>query len=222
MHIWGKGRAAGRVGSGQTFCRQSRVGLGRVNVSPGRVGSGPRKVTRGQHSAMYYCLQMKEVLRYLFQQAFKTSISAMGLYSLIHRILIYAYRLSARVQPLKGVRTPNILVDPQFWTKLLIGGRLYSFVWNEPPPRPFPCSFSGFAFDSGIALKYRALHALYSSFARFGRPTLKRGCTLAWVNYSFTLRNIDSFAVQLENQSHVSMCGCLYLKICQGNPALNE
>ena len=39
MHIWGKGQAAGRVGSGQTFCRQSRVGSGRVNVSPGRVGS---------------------------------------------------------------------------------------------------------------------------------------------------------------------------------------
>ena len=48
MHIWGKGRAAGRVGSGQTFCRQSRVGSGRVNVPPGRVGSGLRKVTRGQ------------------------------------------------------------------------------------------------------------------------------------------------------------------------------
>ena len=44
----GKGQAAGRVGSGQTFCRQSRVGSGRVNVSAGRVGSGPRKVTRGQ------------------------------------------------------------------------------------------------------------------------------------------------------------------------------
>ena len=39
MYIWGKGRAAGRVGSGQSFCRQSRVGSGRVNVSPGRVGS---------------------------------------------------------------------------------------------------------------------------------------------------------------------------------------
>ena len=48
MYIWGKGRAAGRVGSSQTFCRQSRVGSGRVNVSPGRVGLGPRKVTRGQ------------------------------------------------------------------------------------------------------------------------------------------------------------------------------
>ena len=48
MHIWEKGWAAGRVGSGQTFCRQSRVGSGRVNVSPGRVGSGPGKVTRGQ------------------------------------------------------------------------------------------------------------------------------------------------------------------------------
>ena len=48
MYIWGKGRVAGRLGSGQTFCRQSRVGSGRVNVSPGRVGSGPRKVTRGQ------------------------------------------------------------------------------------------------------------------------------------------------------------------------------
>ena len=39
MYIWGKGRAVGRVGSGQIFCRQSRVGSGRVNVSPGRVGS---------------------------------------------------------------------------------------------------------------------------------------------------------------------------------------
>ena len=38
----------GRVGSGQTFGRQSRVGSSRVNVLPGRVGSGPRKVTRGQ------------------------------------------------------------------------------------------------------------------------------------------------------------------------------
>ena len=27
---WGKGRAAGRVGSGQTFCQQTRVGSGRV------------------------------------------------------------------------------------------------------------------------------------------------------------------------------------------------
>ena len=35
----GKGRDAGRVVSGQTFCQQSRVGSGRVNVSPGRVGS---------------------------------------------------------------------------------------------------------------------------------------------------------------------------------------
>ena len=32
-----------RVGSGQTFCRQSRVGLGEIFA-----GSGPRKVTRGQ------------------------------------------------------------------------------------------------------------------------------------------------------------------------------
>ena len=39
MYTWGKGRAAGRVESGQTFCRQSRVGSSRVNVSPGRVGS---------------------------------------------------------------------------------------------------------------------------------------------------------------------------------------
>ena len=39
MYIRKKGRAAGRVGSGQTFCRQSPVGSGRVNVSPGRVGS---------------------------------------------------------------------------------------------------------------------------------------------------------------------------------------
>ena len=37
MHIWG------RVGSGQTFCQQSRVGL-----SQRFAGSGPRKVTRGQ------------------------------------------------------------------------------------------------------------------------------------------------------------------------------
>ena len=47
MYIWGKGRAAGRVGSGQTFCRQSRVGSGRVNVSPGRVGS-KKSDPRGQ------------------------------------------------------------------------------------------------------------------------------------------------------------------------------
>ena len=36
----GKGRAAGRVGSGQTICRQSRVGSGRVGSTFGRVGSG--------------------------------------------------------------------------------------------------------------------------------------------------------------------------------------
>ena len=35
----GRVGAAGRVESGQTFCRQSRVGSGRVNGSPGRVGS---------------------------------------------------------------------------------------------------------------------------------------------------------------------------------------
>ena len=35
----GSGRlvGSGRVGSGQTFGQQSRVGLGRVNVLPGRV-----------------------------------------------------------------------------------------------------------------------------------------------------------------------------------------
>ena len=44
----GKGRAAGRVGSGQTFCRQSRVGSGRVNVSPGRGRVGSKKSDRGQ------------------------------------------------------------------------------------------------------------------------------------------------------------------------------
>ena len=35
----GKGRAAGRVGSGQTFCRQSRVGSGQCFAGSGRVGS---------------------------------------------------------------------------------------------------------------------------------------------------------------------------------------
>ena len=45
MHIWGKGLAAGQVGSGSAFFS---VIAGRVNVSPGRVGLGPRKVTRGQ------------------------------------------------------------------------------------------------------------------------------------------------------------------------------
>ena len=48
MHIWGKGRAAGRVGSGRVRFFVGNRGSGRVNVSPGRVGSGPRKVTRGQ------------------------------------------------------------------------------------------------------------------------------------------------------------------------------
>ena len=37
MYIWGKGRAAGRVGSGQTFCRQSRVGSGQRFAGSGRV-----------------------------------------------------------------------------------------------------------------------------------------------------------------------------------------
>ena len=36
MYIWeeGSGRVEGRVGSDQTFCLQSRVESGRVNVSP--------------------------------------------------------------------------------------------------------------------------------------------------------------------------------------------
>ena len=42
------GRVGPRFGSGQTFCRQSRVGSGRVGSKFRRVGSGPRKVTRGQ------------------------------------------------------------------------------------------------------------------------------------------------------------------------------
>ena len=37
MHIWGKGRAAGRVGSGQNFCQQSRVGSGQRFAGSGRV-----------------------------------------------------------------------------------------------------------------------------------------------------------------------------------------
>ena len=39
MYIWGKGRAAGWVGSGQTFCLKSRIGLGRGQrfVGSGRV-----------------------------------------------------------------------------------------------------------------------------------------------------------------------------------------
>ena len=39
MYIWGKGRAAGRVGSDFLSAIAGRVGSGRVNVSPGRVGS---------------------------------------------------------------------------------------------------------------------------------------------------------------------------------------
>ena len=35
----GKGRAAGRVRSGQTFCRQSRVGSGQRFAGSGRAGS---------------------------------------------------------------------------------------------------------------------------------------------------------------------------------------
>ena len=37
MYIWEKGRAAGRVGSGQTFCLQSRVGSGQRFAGSGRV-----------------------------------------------------------------------------------------------------------------------------------------------------------------------------------------
>ena len=40
MHIWGEGSDRG---SGQTFCRQSRVGSGRVGSTFRRVGSGPEK-----------------------------------------------------------------------------------------------------------------------------------------------------------------------------------
>ena len=43
MYIWREVRAAGRVGFGQTFGRQSRVGSGHRFA-----GSGPRKVTCGQ------------------------------------------------------------------------------------------------------------------------------------------------------------------------------
>ena len=43
MHIWGKGRAAGRVGSDILPAI-----VGRVGSTFRRVGSGPRKVTRGQ------------------------------------------------------------------------------------------------------------------------------------------------------------------------------
>ena len=38
MYIWGKGRAEGQVGSGQTFFVGNR-GSGRVNVLPSRIGS---------------------------------------------------------------------------------------------------------------------------------------------------------------------------------------
>ena len=37
MYTWGKGRAAGRVGSGQTFSRQSRVGSIQRFAGSGRV-----------------------------------------------------------------------------------------------------------------------------------------------------------------------------------------
>ena len=43
MHIWGKSRAAGRVGSDFLSAIANRVGS-----TFRRVGSGPRKVTRGQ------------------------------------------------------------------------------------------------------------------------------------------------------------------------------
>ena len=38
MHIWEKGRATDRVWSGQTFCRQSRVGSSQRFAGSGRVG----------------------------------------------------------------------------------------------------------------------------------------------------------------------------------------
>ena len=48
MYIWGKGRAAGRVGSDFLSASAGRVGSGQRFAGSGRVGSGPRKVTRGQ------------------------------------------------------------------------------------------------------------------------------------------------------------------------------
>ena len=42
MYIWGKDRAAGRVGSDFLSTYAGRVGSGRVDVSPGRIKkSGP-------------------------------------------------------------------------------------------------------------------------------------------------------------------------------------
>ena len=68
MHIWGKGRAAGRVGS--NICRQSRFGSGQRFAGLGRVGSGPRKVTRGQlwsrtntHMIHKWCVRDSRVAR---------------------------------------------------------------------------------------------------------------------------------------------------------------
>ena len=46
MYIWGKGRAAGRVGSDFLSAIAGRVGSGQRFAGSGRVG--PRKVTRGQ------------------------------------------------------------------------------------------------------------------------------------------------------------------------------
>ena len=69
----------------------------------------------------------------------------------------------------------------QVYTRLnYLKFEISKFFWGgahrAPSPDPSPRSFSGFALDSGFALKSRALRALVSGFARFGPlQRLKRG-----------------------------------------------
>ena len=58
--------------------------------------------------------------------------------------------------------------------------------WAPSLDRPLRRSFSGFALNSGFALKSQALRTLDSGFALFGPPQLsKRGCALGWTRWGW-------------------------------------
>ena len=73
---------------------------------------------------------------------------------------------------------------------------------TEPPPHwqspdPSPRSFSGFALDSGFALKSRALRALDSGFTDSDPQLLKRGCAPVLVNKCITIDTDTSIPIPI-------------------------
>ena len=71
MYRWGKGRAAGRVGSDFLSAIVSRVGSGRVNVSPGRVRSKSGPWTTLEHICHVSDeLEGRDIINIVYKQNF--------------------------------------------------------------------------------------------------------------------------------------------------------